>query len=69
MSTTASLPTTAHRTRFVAAAGALVAAAALTVTLAVANGGSDTPQGQPAAAPAKSAPAGASPGERFHHFR
>ena len=39
MSTTASLPN-AHRSRIVAATGALVAAATVTVTLAVANGGS-----------------------------
>jgi hypothetical protein len=66
MSTTASLPN-AHRSRIVAATGALVAAAAVTVTLA--NGGSDTPQGQPSVAPAKSAPAATSTPDRFHHFR
>lgn len=68
MSTTASLPN-AHRSRIVAATGALVAAAAVTVTFAVANGGSDTPQGQPSVAPAESAPAGTSAPDRFHHFR
>ena len=68
MSTTASLPNV-HRSRIVAATGALAAAAAVTVTLAVANGGSDTPQGQPSVVPAKSAPAGTSAPDRFHHFR
>lgn len=69
MSTTASLPNV-QRSRVVAATGALVAAAAVTVTLAVANGGSDTPLGQPSVAPAASpAPAGTSGADRFHHFR
>jgi hypothetical protein len=67
-STVASLAT-AHHSRIVAATGALVAAAAVTVTLAVANGGSDTLQGQPSVAPAKQAPAGTSASEQFHHFR
>ena len=69
MSITASLPNV-HRSRIVAATGALVAAVAVTVTLAVANGGSDTPQGQPSVAPAKSsAPADTSSSDQFHHFR
>ena len=69
MSTTASLPNV-QRSRIVAATGALVAAAAVTVTLAVANGGSETPQGQPSRAPAtSSAPAGTSGADQFHHFR
>jgi hypothetical protein len=68
MSITASLPN-AHRSRIAAATGALVAAAAVTVTLAVANGGGDTPQGQPSVAPAQSAPAGTSASDQFHHFR
>jgi hypothetical protein len=69
MSTTASLPNV-QRSRIVAATGALVAAAAVTVTLAVANGGSDTPQGQPSRAPAtSSSPAGTSGADQFHHFR
>ena len=68
MSTTASLPNV-QRSRIVAATGALVAAAAVTVTLAVANGGSDSPQGQPSVAPAQQAPAGTSVSDQFHHFR
>jgi hypothetical protein len=68
MSTTASLPTVS-RNRVVAATGALVAAAAVTVTLAVANGGSDTPQGEPSVAPAKQAPADTGSADQFHHFR
>ena len=68
MSTTASLPT-AHRSRIVAATGALVAAAAVTVTLVVANGGRDTPQSQPSVAPAQQAPDGTSASDQFHHFR
>ena len=69
MSTTASLPNV-QRSRIVAATGALVAAAAVTVTLAVANGGSETPQGQPSRAPAtSSAPAGTSGADQFRHFR
>jgi hypothetical protein len=59
----------AQRSRIVAATGALVAAAAVSVTLAVANSGSDTPQGQPSVAPAMQAPAGTSASEQFHHFR
>ena len=69
MSTIASLPNL-QRSRIVAATGALVSAAAVTVALAVANGGSDTPQGQPSRAPAtSSAPADTSGADQFHHFR
>ena len=83
MSTTVSLSAPralSRRTRILAAASAVVAAASIAVTLAVGSGGSEAPT-RPSAAPATlyqrgaemSEPRGATAGERaaerFHHFR
>jgi hypothetical protein len=67
MSTTVSIPSAARNR--VLAAGALVAAVAVTVTLAITGNEGDTPQRIPSVDSAPAAPDGASGAERFHHFR
>jgi hypothetical protein len=75
MSTTLSIPrrVSSRRTQALAGATALVAAASVAVTLAVAGGGGDQATTLPSPAqpsviqPAQSG--GAKAAERFHHFR
>jgi hypothetical protein len=57
MSTTLSIPRTSRRTQLLASASALVAAASVAVTLAVAGGGDgQTSPSQPSAQPATAQP-------------